>query len=45
LGDLEGVCEDLMKCDAKLKSILLGLKLKEGSLKVFNDEFGAMWKG
>jgi len=41
LADLHGVCENLGHCATELKSIILDLKIKEGTLKVTNGEFGA----
>ena len=41
LKNLKGVYDDLKKCAANFKGILLYLKAEEGSLKVLNNEFGA----
>ena len=43
LENLRGAGEDLKKCVVDFKGVLLYLKVKEGSLKVLNDEFGPMW--
>ena len=39
--DLKGMCQDLGQCAYELNSVVLDLKLEEGSLKMINDEFGA----
>jgi len=41
LVDLKVVCEDLTRYAFELNNVISDMKVKEGSLKVINDKFGA----
>ena len=38
---LRAICVYLTQCVSKLSSVILDLKVEQGSLKVSNDDFGA----